>query len=102
MNDCKVWKKLKETKSKHHCILQLNQQTQKLLKRDVDTLKATVFLHNVAEGQEHRLLASSSPRDTRMLSPPFRVEGIFNQRWQGGGAEAHIKLTFQMTLIPLC
>lgn len=71
MNDCKIWKKLKETKSKHHSILQLKQQTQKLLKRAVDTLMATAFLQNGAEGQEPQLLAFSSPRDTRMLCCPI-------------------------------
>lgn len=40
---------LEETRSKHHNRLQLNQQTQKLLKREENTLMATVFLQNVAE-----------------------------------------------------
>lgn len=46
MNDCKVWKKLEETRSKHQSRLQLNQQTQKLLKREENTLMPTVFLQN--------------------------------------------------------
>jgi len=93
MNDCRVWKKLEETKSKHQR-LQLNQRTQKLLKRDADPPMPTVLLYHVAEWQEQRLLASSSPRDTRMLSCLFHGKGIFNHQCCGRRAKAHIKLTF--------